>query len=203
MSVSSLQKKTHTKTRGSSTKCTYLVRGVNLYTPWYRCARSYHVTQLPDARCVRGPMSSHGHGMAQPPAVATADQKGSEDDDLSTEIMLVGQFGVRSQKVSPMPRQSSGGCGRSLETSRMSLGAGAIHHRMDGRESEMRKAGGVTHVPGRIIATLQRKFWDSNKVMISSFMKVPVWLPVVPCSPSLTYPLLFVRRTAVLSYSFH
>lgn len=146
-------------------------------------------------------MPSHGHVMAQPPAVATADQKGSEDDDHCAEIMLVGQFGVRPQKVSPMPRQSSRGSGRSLETSRTSLGAGVIHHRVDARESEMRKEGGVTNVPGRIIATLQRKFWDSNKVMISSFMKVPVWLPVVPCSPSLIYPLT-LDGGSVLLYSF-
>lgn len=110
-------------------------------------------------------MPLHRHAMAQPPAVATADQKVSEDDDYSTEIMLLGQFGVRPQEISTTPRQSRSS-GRSLETSRASLGAGAIYHRVDARENETRNTGGVTQVPGRIIATLQRKFWDSNKVLV-------------------------------------
>lgn len=33
-----------------------------------------------------------------------------------------------------------------------------------GREERQKKAGGVQNVPGRVMATLQRKFWDSNKV---------------------------------------
>lgn len=32
------------------------------------------------------------------------------------------------------------------------------------RDHQQRQTGGVMGVPGRIIATLQRKFWDSNKV---------------------------------------
>lgn len=36
------------------------------------------------------------------------------------------------------------------------------------RNDKLREGGGVVHVPGRILATLQRKFWDSNKVGIHS-----------------------------------
>lgn len=33
-----------------------------------------------------------------------------------------------------------------------------------GREKRRKEVGGVLNVPGRVMATLQRKFWDSNKV---------------------------------------
>lgn len=48
---------------------------------------------------------------------------------------------------------------------RISLRAGASlrHCHEESREERQREAGGVIHVPGRILATLQRKFWDSNK----------------------------------------
>lgn len=35
------------------------------------------------------------------------------------------------------------------------------------QREQHRDSGGVMHVPGRILATLQRKFWDSNKVQLS------------------------------------
>lgn len=35
------------------------------------------------------------------------------------------------------------------------------------KHKRVRRPGGVIDVPGRIVATLQRKFWDSNKVLYS------------------------------------
>ena len=44
-------------------------------------------------------------------------------------------------------------------------------HIIDGRREERRReTGGVINVPGRILATLQRKFWDSNKVCFEPTM---------------------------------
>lgn len=42
------------------------------------------------------------------------------------------------------------------------------HRHAGGRGGRRREPGGIVHVPGRILATLQRKFWDSNKVRTST-----------------------------------
>lgn len=41
-------------------------------------------------------------------------------------------------------------------------------YRKTAREERRRETIGVIHVPGRILATLQRKFWDSNKARLPS-----------------------------------
>lgn len=112
-------------------------------------------------------MSSRDHvidATAEAAEAGTSCQNTSEYGDHSMEMMVVGEFGVRAQQTDPMMQpQPSGRC-RSLEPLRTSPGAGATHHHENARGREMRRSGGVTRVPGRVVATLQRKFWDSNKV---------------------------------------
>lgn len=53
----------------------------------------------------------------------------------------------------------------------LSAGSNRLHDGTpDGvKRDGARGSGGFMNVPGRILATLQRKFWDSNKVRPSSF----------------------------------